>query len=551
MKRYAEIGRLLLKYGRGDVVTDFASQAALETDSSAIAQDAPHGDPESLANDLEQMGPVFIKLGQLLSTRADIVPPVYLDALSRLQDDIEPISSDMVVALIEEELGARISKLFSSFETVPLAAASLGQVHKASLRDGRPVAVKVQRPGVRNRIADDLEVLAEIVTFLHEHSDTARRFEFRSILDELQRSLARETDYNQEAQNLLLLRENLQEFKRIVVPEPVPDYTTSRVLTMEYIEGRKLTSVPPVEWTEVDRSGLADELFHAYLKQLVIDGFFHADPHPGNVSLTTDHRIALIDLGMVARINEPLQESLVKLLLAISEGRGADAAEVAGKMAEFPREGFNKTEFDRRISDLVLEHETMVLGKLEMGRVIMKIRRVAADCGVKINPALNMLGKALLNLDKVGQTLAPSFDPNQSVRKHASELLRRRLKKGLALGSMYHSLLEMNELMQRLPSKLHKIVDTLAENEIRVRVDAIDENKLIAGLQKIANRIALGLVLAALIISAALLMRVPSGHELWGYPMLAILFFIGAAGGGITLICIILASDIQEKRRRS
>lgn len=545
LARYGEIAKLFLKYGREDLGKEFASHPSLK--SQEIPKGDEKTDPESFAKDLEAMGPVFIKLGQLLSTRADIVPEKYLDALSKLQDDVDPIPAHIAISVIEEELGVRLSKLFSSFEEKPLAAASLGQVHKAAMRDGTPVAVKIQRPGVRAKIGEDLEVLEEIVTFLEPHSETARRYEFKTIFDELQRSLAREVDYIEEAQNLTTLKENLKEFENIIVPAPVNDYTTSRVLTMEYVDGMKLTAVPPVEWTEVDGMSLADELFRAYLKQLVVDGFFHADPHPGNVYLTKEHKICLLDLGMVARINESLQVSLVQLLLAISEGRGTDAANVAEKLAEFPRSGFDKLEFDRKISNLVLEHQSAALGKLEMGRVIMKIRRVAADAGVKIDPALNMLGKTMLNLDKVGQTLAPQFDPNASVRKHAAELLRRRLKKGLSLGSVYQSLLETNELMQRLPSKVNRIIDNIADNNLRIQVDSIDENMLISGLQKIANRIAMGLVLAALIIAAALLVRVPTAYTLWGYPALAILFFIAAAGGGIALIASTLIHDVKEK----
>jgi predicted unusual protein kinase regulating ubiquinone biosynthesis (AarF/ABC1/UbiB family) len=548
IKRYGEIARLILKYGRGRLRSDFAAQAALDEADSETAEEFTQGQPESLADDLEKMGPVFIKLGQLLSTRADIVPPIYLDALGRLQDKVEPIPAETAIDLIEEELRGRISKLFSEFDEKVLAAASLGQVHKARLRDGRPVAVKVQRPGVRKKISEDLEVLREIVDFLDSHNETARRYEFKSILEELEQSLTRETDYNQEAQNLQILHENLAEFPHIVVPLAIRDYTTSRVLTMEFVPGKKLTAVSAVEWTEVSRMALADELFAAYLKQLVVDGFFHADPHPGNVYLTDDHRIALLDLGMVARISEPLQISLIKLLLAISEGRGSEAATVAEKMAEFPKQDFDRHAFHRLISDLVLEHQTAHLGNLEMGRVIMNIRRVAADSGVKINPALNMLGKALLNLDKVGATLAPEFDPNQAVRTHAGELLRRRFKKGFSLGSVYNSVLEMNELVQQLPSKLNKIIDTVSDNELRIRIDSIDETKLISGLQKIANRIALGLVLAALIIAAAMLVRIPTAHTLWGYPAIAMLFFLAAAGGGIALIVSTLLHDVKDKR---
>ena len=327
---------------------------------------------------------------------------------------------------------------------------------------------------------------------------------------------------------------------------------------MEQIRGQKITSVSPLEWTELDGTPLAEELFRAYLKQLLVDGFFHADPHPGNVWLTDDRRIALLDLGMVARIPQPLQESLVRLLLALSEGRGGEAAEIAEGMGEIPREGFDRYAFRRRIADLVMEHETASLGRLNMGRVIMQIRVIAADTGIKLSPALNMLGKALMNLDKIGRTLSPAFDPNRAIREHASKILRQRLEKGLSLGNIYTALLDVNELVHKLPARLSKIVDNIAENDIRIRVDAIDETRLLGGMQKIANRITMGLVLAALIIAAALLIRVTpqagattvSGTTLLGYPAIALLFFIAAAAGGVLLIGSIVLSDERSKPKR-
>ncbi len=569
--RYRDILLLVAKYAQADFVKDMEIDG-ITPESEDMAPPPQQlnalgtfntSPSDSLADDLERMGPVFIKLGQLLSTRADIIPAVYLESLSRLQDQISPIGADAIRTTIEDELGGRISKLFSNFEDKPLATASLGQVHRAQLRDGRMVVVKVQRPGVRTNVVEDLEALTELATFMHDHNAATRKFELLSIVEELRKSLTRELDYVQEAQNLQLLGDHLKEFTSIVVPQPILDYTTSRVLTMEHIQGQKITAVSPLEWTELDGTPLAEQLFQAYLKQLLVDGFFHADPHPGNVWLTDDRKIALLDLGMVARIPQPLQESLVRLLLAISEGRGGEAAEIAEGMGEIPREGFNRYEFRRRIAELVMEHESASLGRLDMGRVIMQIPVVAADTGIKLSPALNMLGKALMNLDKIGRTLSPQFDPNRAIRDHASKILRQRLEKGLSLGNVYTALLDVNDLLHKLPSRVSKIVELVAENEIRIRVDAIDEIRLLGGMQKIANRITMGLVLAALIIAAALLVRVSpqrqfladgataaAGSTLFGYPALALIFFVAAAAGGVLLIGSIIVSDERAKPKR-
>lgn len=332
LKRYKDIALLLMKYGRSDVVTAAGLDPMLSDDP--VVAETTDQTAADLAGDLERMGPTFIKLGQLLSTRSDLLPDEYIRALSRLQDRVEPFPFSEVEPLVTAELGVRLSKAFSEFEATPLAAASLGQVHRAALRDGRQVAVKVQRPGIRSRVAEELETLEDIAEFLDQHTAVGGRYQFTQMLEEFRRSLLRELDYRQEAQNLTLLRHNLADFRRIIVPAPVDDYTTSRVLTMEYVPGTKITALSRVARLELDGAGLADDLFRAYLTQVLVDGFFHADPHPGNVLLTDDGRLALLDLGMVARMAPRVQEQLLQLLLAVSEGRSDEAMASVLKLAE-------------------------------------------------------------------------------------------------------------------------------------------------------------------------------------------------------------------------
>ena len=197
----------------------------------------------------------------------------------------------------------RLSKAFADFDSTPLAAASLGQVHRAQLRDGRPVAVKVQRPGIRQVILEDLEAFSEMATLIDKHTEVGRRFAFHDMLEEFRKTLLRELDYRREALNLVTLANNLRSYQRLVIPQPVDDYTTSRVLTMDYVRGTKITDLSPLARIELDDQALADDLCKAYLDQILVDGFFHADPHPGNLLITDDGRLALLDLGMVARID--------------------------------------------------------------------------------------------------------------------------------------------------------------------------------------------------------------------------------------------------------
>jgi ubiquinone biosynthesis protein len=547
LKRYAEIARLLWKHGRRDWVANAGLETALAEDP-ALLDDAP-AEAAELAADLEALGPTYIKLGQLLSTRADLLPAPYLEALARLQDKVEPIDYVEVEAVVEEELGVRISRAFSRFDPEPLASASLGQVHRAALRDGREVAVKVQRPRIRQRILEDLEAMRELAGVLDDHTEWGRRFRAVEIVEEFRQVLLRELDYRQEAANLVLLGKNLARFERIVVPQPVESYTTGRVLTMDFIRGRKVTDLSPLARIEMDGDELAGELFDAYLQQVLVDGVFHADPHPGNVFVTDDGRLALLDLGMVSQIGPEMQDRLLKLLLAVSEGRGEDAAGIAREMGEVDPDRIDDLSFRRQIVDLVGRHRFASMEEIEVGQVVLQVSRSASDYGIRPPRELTMLGKALLNLDMVGSVLSPHFDPNAAVRRFAGEVTAQRLKRQATPGNLLSSVLETAEFVQKLPSRVNRVLDAVAENRISVGVDAIDEQTLVEGFQKVANRIATALILAALIVGAAMLMRIDTNFRIFGYPGVAILFFLLAAAGGVGLVVSIFLHDRRSARQ--
>ena len=544
LNRYRQIAWLFVKYGRSDLVKNAGLEEVLEAEQWVTPKEAAKA--EELASDLEKLGPTFIKLGQLLSTRVELLPRAYLDALSRLQDKVEPFSFGDVEKIVSEDLSVRMAKAFTQFEAKPVASASLGQVHIARLRDGRAVAVKVQRPDIREALVDDLEALEEIAQFLDQHTEFGKRYEFTKLLEQFRQSLLRELDYRQEAQNLATFREQLQNYTLIILPAPIPDYCTARVLTMEYVPGKKITDMSPLARMDFDGAALAEELFRAYLDQILVHGFFHADPHPGNVFITPDYRIALLDLGMVGRVLPRLQEELLQLLLAISEGHGEEAAQVAIKIGE-GKEDFNEQEFTRRIAELVAVQKTTTVEQMQVGRLVLEVTHIAADNGIRVPQELALLGKTLLNLDQVARALEPQFDPNASIRRNAARILQQRLLKSLSPGNLFSGILELKDLVQRLPARLNKFIDALANNELKVSVDAIDEHKLMVGFQKVANRITVGLIVAALIVGAALLMRVETTFRIWGYPGLAIIFFIAAATCGVVLLINILFYDKSNR----
>ncbi|MDQ1522957.1 MAG: ubiquinone biosynthesis protein [Pyrinomonadaceae bacterium] len=542
LKRYKDIAVLFMKYGRSDLVKTSGLSLALDEDSPVVAEGGVPPEASELAADLERLGPTFIKLGQLLSTRADILPPPYLEALARLQDNVGPFSFADVERIVEDDLGVRLSKAFNRFDSVPMASASLGQVHRAEMRDGREVVVKIQRPDIREQIAQDVAALEELATFLDSHTEMGKRYDFAQMLSEFRKSLLRELDYRDEAGHLKEFAENLRDFDLIIIPRPVEDFTSSRVLTMDYIHGKKITALHPIRRLEINGARLAEQLFRAYLQQILVDGVFHADPHPGNVFLTEDERIALLDLGMVSRIMSGFQDNLLRLLLAISDGRGEEAADITIRMGT-RKENFEEEEFTRDVSDIVARHTDTSLTKIDAGRVVLEIQRIAAERGFRLPPEFTMIAKALLNLDQVVYTLAPNFDPNDVIRRYASEIMQQRILKSLAPGNLMTNLLDVKDFLERLPSRVNKILDAVGNNELELKVDAIDEKKLMEGLQKVANRITVGLVIASMIIGASLLMRVETTFKLFGYPGLAIIFFLAAAAAAVWLLVIILYSD--------
>ena len=546
LKRFRDIALLLMRYGRSDLIKASAFEEAILEDNNFSSEQALAPNAQELSKDLETMGPTFIKLGQLLSSRSDLLPAPYIEALARLQDQVEPFPFADVEATITSELGVRLSKAFADFDREPIAAASLGQVHRAVMRDGREVVVKVQRPNIREQIAGDFEALSELAEFLDNHTEVGKRYEFQRILNEFRTNLLRELDYRIEARNLETVGNNLAQIELIVVPVPVEDYTTSRVLVMEHIRGRKVTDISPLAKIELNGAVLAEQLFRAYLQQILVDGFFHADPHPGNVLLTDDDNIALIDLGMVGHIVPEHQDNFLQLLLAISDGLGDKAAEFTRRMGE-PKNGFDEDQFKQEISKFVARHDRSSPDQIEAGRTVLEIARIAGVANFRMPSGFTMVAKTLLNLDQVVHILDPQFDPKASIKENALDILEQRLVRNFSMTAVLRQLVEAKTFFEKVPGRLSRFLDALSHNEFRIKVDAIDEKVILEAFQKIANRITMGLVIAALIVGAALLTRVETTFKIFGYPGLAMIFFLMAAFMGIGVIVNIIFYDKSSR----
>jgi predicted unusual protein kinase regulating ubiquinone biosynthesis (AarF/ABC1/UbiB family) len=555
LPRVAAIVGLFTRYGLRDVAREQGLLALLGGDQ---AEELPpeeaqerHEHAVAFRKRLVELGPAYVKLGQVLSTRPDLLPEPYIRELERLQDDVGPIPFADVERTIEEELGGRLSKLFESFDPEPIGTASLGQVHAAELRGGREVIVKVQRPHIRAALADDLEFFHELASFMAAHTSVGTRVDVVGVIQQLERALADELDYRVEARNAATFRRALAEYPRLLVPKVIEAYTTERVLTMERVHGLKVDAVPSVARLEHDFTPVADELTRAYLKGITIDGFFHADPHPGNVFVVlpgtrnprtpaevarddrreterpavtpmarieaeavrtalpepgdVDVRLALIDFGMTARLSVTMRETVTRLLMALGDHRGDDVAATLIEMGQ-PSDGFDRVGYTREIANLVARNLELTAAEVQAGRVLFDMIDVSFRSGLRLPAETTLLAKALFNLDGVTRALDPEYTPIETIREFGNQIAMARAQRDMSPRRIYQIAMESGDLLAALPHRIDQITQRLANNDLQTRVDVPHLPALIVALQKVANRIFSGLVLAGLLVASAMLL---------------------------------------------
>src|SRR6266550_8085640 len=581
--------RLFTNYG----LRDFANrQGLLAIEGVGLDGETPiEGDLRAKAKAfrerLVELGPAYIKLGQVLSTRPDLLPKPYIDELEHLQDDVSPMPFDTVEKIIEEELHARISKLFESFEEQPLGSASLGQVHGAELRDGRSVVVKVQRPKLREQLAEDIEFFRELANFLSEHTSAGSRIDLIGVVQQVERALADELDYRTEARNAAAFRKALARFPHILIPRVIDAYTTHRVLTTERIRGVKIDEIPPVARIEYDFEELADEFSHAYLQQITDSGHFHADPHPGNVFIVLpgrenprtpaeavaddrrqevrpgatalvesenearavavaaapreDPKLALIDFGMTAHLTVTMRDHVVRLLLAMADNNGDAAAETLIEIGEAP-EDFDRVTYIREVSALIAKHTNQTVEETAAGLVLYEMITIAFRQGLKLPAELTLLAKALFNLDAVTRALDPSFNPSQSIREYTAEIANKRARRDMSPRRLFQMAAETSDLVRALPHRIDVITQKLVSNDFAFRVEAPQLGSLLLGLEKVANRVFTGLVLGGLLVASGLLMAYQRKLGMVGFIIAGVL--------GLWMIATILIQDRRSRKRK-
>ncbi len=384
-----------------------------------------------------------------------------------------------------------------------------------------------------------METLARLAGLADKHTSAGRTYGFEELLTHFRRSLAGELDYRREARNLLRFGDLTEQYDLLVVPQPVLEYSTSRVLTMDRIEGRKVTDVGPLGLLDIDARPIVDQLFRCYLELMLDHGVLHADPHPGNVMITDDGRLALLDLGMVSSVSPRLQDKLVKLLLAIGDGDGEEVAAVLASMGH-PLADYDAAAFRANVAHLVSEAASQG-PELQAGSVLVELSRISGAHGLRPPAEMSMVGKALLNLDQSTLHLDPDFDPAEAIRDNLSHLLTSGLK--VSPAGVMAAAIEAKEFASMLPKRGNRILEDLAQGDFSMRVRALDEERLHTVLHRLANRLTLGIIIAATILGAAMMMRVPSDHQVFGYPAIAMVFFTFAVLAGAALALWIVLTD--------
>jgi len=539
MNRRTQILRLLLRYRTSGVFSGLNLDPAVDHD---VPTD---GNPDQFVRDLEALGPTFVKLGQMLSTRPDIVPQEFASALERMQENVQPIPAERVRQIFEEEIGVSVSKAFASFDEAPLGCASLAQVHRAVLRSGAEVAVKVQKPEVAAQVRSDLEVLRSFASAADRLTPLGRRVRFADWLNEFAKTIIAELNYEAEAENLVRFGQHLAPFPELWVPQPIWDFTSRRVLTMEMAHGVRVDAIPPVRRTEQSMAPLASALIRGYLDQMFVHGEIHADPHPGNLRVTDDSRLAIFDLGMVAHVPPRLRERLLKLLFAAVDGRGEEVADETIALST-RLEDYDEERYLREVGQMIARyaaHDTTT-----EGQVVLELVRIATATGLRTPPELSLLGKTLLNLETVSRMLSPSLDIRRIVERHLQHVMRARLRKSMSAANLASEAMEVQSLLREAPRRVGDILSLVAENRLQMKVVGLEESRLMESLQKIANRVAAGIVTAALILASSQMMRIETGLKLWGYPAIAmVLFLLGVILG----LGIVASAMLFDRRARS
>jgi ubiquinone biosynthesis protein len=557
-RRLAEIARVrhitevLVRNGLGFLVEQLALDRFVPRfwRRQTVRADAAVGRltvPERLRRTLEQLGPTFIKLGQFLSGRTDLLPAAYIEQLSKLLDAAPAVPADEIREVIEHELGVPVTELFATFEDTPIASASIGQVHHATLPDGQQVVVKVQRPGIEEEVKADLDLLLGQARFLERRSEMMRDYNLIAVVEELARSLREELDYQIEARNAERLRTNLRNDPHLVIPQVYWDLTSRRVITLEYLDGIQFNEPDRLREAGYDLKAIVQVAVEAYLKQIFVDGFYHADPHPANIMVvgTAESPIGLVDFGNVGYLTPRQKELLGDMFLQLMDQDPGGVARTVVKMGAVRRRPSFEA-MERDLQRLLVRYWGISLEEMPVGEMLAEIFTTAYRHKVYLPGDLALLARTIITLEGTGRGLDPEFVLVDAVRPFAMRLVRDRLSPVVAGRRALRTFRQAADLAQAFPRRLDDLWDQLEEGDITFGIQVRRLEVIINRLNSMVNRVAFSLVVAALIIGSALILL--GGRSSWELPFLGLgipvaqIAFLGAVAAGAWLLISMIRS---------
>jgi ubiquinone biosynthesis protein len=462
--------------------------------------------PVRVRRTLEDLGPTYIKIGQILSGRGDLLPPDFVHEFTKLLDSAEPFPYEGVAKQIETELGRSPEQIFASFERTPIAAASIGQVHRAVLANGDRVVVKVQRPNIERMVRSDLSLLARQAAFLEKRSATLRNYSLSENVDELGYALLNELDYKAEAQNIDRFYNTYNDVPTLRIPRVYWEYTTRRVIVMEEIDGIPLSHLQRLRNEGYDLSAIAQVICDFYLKQIFEDGLFHADPHPANL-LAAGDQVAVLDFGMVAVLSKRLREDLGDIFVAVITQNTEEMITVFVRMGLVTR-ATNLRELERDINRMLVRYLGRELGRIPVDEVLTEVLNVLFNHKVRLPGDIAMLIRAIMVLESLGRSLDPNYQIVESLEPYIRKLIADKMSiRRLGLSAM-RTVTSLSTLAQRLPNRLDDLWDQIDEGNLSIGVSVRDLNYIIGKVDRIVNRVVFALIVVGLVIGSALILMV-------------------------------------------
>lgn len=537
--RLHDLATILIRYGFGDMVRRMGLVHLMERAGKALhwkyAQEQPHLEPpERVRRAMEDMGPTFIKLGQILATRVDLFSPEWIKEFEKLQDRVPPLPFEAIRIQLEEDLGLPVDEIFNYLEKQPLAAASIAQVHRAQLKDGTDVVVKIRRPMIRKTIDADLRLLDRLAKLAEREVTEMRRYRPRDIVHQFNQSLRRELDLAAECRNAERLAANFEDDPNIVIPKVYWEWVSEGVNVQQYIEGIQGRDFSALEQAGLDRKILATAGAKAVLRMVLVAGLFHADPHPGNIIYLPNNRIAFLDFGMIGRLSEFRRHQVVDLLHAMVE---RDANTVVDVLSDWAGDSIFDTEtLTTEVDALIDTYHGVPLKRLNISDMLADLAALLRDHHLSLPPDLTMLFKALITLEGMGRQLDPDFDLVSETAPFLRQVAIDRYKPDVWLKRSRRNLVELADILSGLPRDLRRLIKAIRGGALRINIDLTQLEQFGRQIDNAASRLTVGLITASLIIGSSIVMTVGGGPTIMGLPLLGFLGFTSAAIGGIWIL---------------